>query len=150
MTNQLPITFDQNQMTQAAFQQSTSNMAQNFQISNFSNIEPQSKKQKLQREPEETDFYIPNQEDSSSIPSSSSSVMSSDRSPSKRKQPKSSNVPKPIHNCAFCDFTTVTQKSFEEHHRENHKSEDVNKQTKILSQVLKTHRSKTAYNRNCP
>ena len=134
----LPLTFDQSHMT--AIQNQTSNMAQNFQISTISNMSPKphSKKQKLQTsDPEETDFYIPNQEDSSSIPSSSSSVISSTSdSPPKRKQPKASNVPKPIHKCAFCDFVTVTQKSFEEHHRENHKNEDVNKQTKILSQVF--------------
>ena len=127
-------------------QESTSSMAQNsngFQIPNFSNIqnEPQSKKLKLHQDHEEIDFFIPNQEDTPSILSSSSAtgIISSDSSSAKRKQPKSnsSNVSKPIHNCAFCDFVTVTQKSFEEHHRENHKSEDVNKQTKILSQVSK-------------
>ena len=128
-----------------AFQtiESTSIMAQNFQNSIQNNFivqnEPQSKKPKLQQE--ETDFYIPNQDDSSSIPpsSSGSTGIIPDGSSSKRKQPKpnSSNVPKPIHKCAFCDFVTVTQKSFEEHHRENHKNEDVNKQTKILSQVSK-------------
>ena len=128
-----------------AFQtiESTSIMAQNFQNSIQNNFivqnEPQSKKPKLHQE--ETDFYIPNQDDSSSIPPSSSGSTSiiPDGSSSKRKQPKpnSSNVPKPIHKCAFCDFVTVTQKSFEEHHRENHKNEDVNKQTKILSQVSK-------------
>ena len=127
------LTFGQNHAIQ------TSNMAPNF-IQTISNMppEPHTKKQKLQKDPtEETDFYIPNNEDPSSIPSSSSSVIStSSDSPPKRKQPKASNVPKPIHKCAFCDFVTVTQKSFEEHHRENHKNEDVNKQTKILSQVF--------------
>ena len=123
------LTFDQTTAIQ------TSNMAQqNFQTISTMPPEPQTKKQKLQKDPtEETDFYIPNQEDSSSITSSVISSTSSD-SPPKRKQPKAtSNVPKPIHKCAFCDFVTVTQKSFEEHHRENHKNEDVNKQTKILS-----------------